>query len=453
MSTWGLMGIYLFALGGWVSTAAANIGLAIALAALLLRLRHTAARLRRDPLLWLSLAFGGYLLPLTLWAMTAFPVSPSDQLKEALDLLRLGFLPLLVVAFWLAEHPGRIPAVLTLALAGLLARILSRLDAIDIELFVAGVRAKFGMSPNAFGLYCCVALLGLIVLAPRAWGRWPQPLALAALRLALWLAAMLMMASGVIFAQSRAAWLALVLVFPPTLLWRFLPAWRSAAPAQRRRAWIAAAAGLALAGILVAWNHAIIVKRISASTDSLHRLVQGQDPSGNHDAYTMRYLWWRYAFERFRERPLCGWGPGTVEHLFQTSPYPQIQVLSKRFKDFHNSLLQIVIQVGSLGALLFALQAALVLHSLRHAWRSGWLPRDVALFTLAALVIFLICSFSNLRTRDHFGQFFLMLVGGTAYAWRLRPVPSAAAAGQRRQPLVTPPGRPRPHLREQRQQS
>ncbi len=412
----GSGGLYLFALGIWSSTALASIGMGMMTLACLLRLPWDVRR-RRDPLLLISLLFILYLLPLAIVAGRALPPTVAAQFEGALDLMRLGFLPMFLVAFWL-ERPERTITVLALALAGLVMRILARLEASDMQLFLDGVRAQFGMSPNALGLYAAVATLGLILLAPRLWGRKQRP-AIAALRLAVWGAALLLLTAVVIFSQSRAAWLAVLLVFPPALAGHFYVTRHAALPGRKRHLAITLLVLITMGAIMGLINRELIVERLRASTNTVGKILRGQIPSTPTDAYSMRYLWWKFGVEKILERPLCGWGPGSVGYLFQTSSHAGIRKISRDYKDFHNILLQILVQVGVLGACFLVAESVLVLRALWRGWKDRWLATDIALFILAALAIFFICSLSNLRTRDHYGQFFLALFGGLAYAGRL----------------------------------
>jgi O-antigen ligase len=423
----GTGGLYLFALGAWLSTAAASIGMGLMAFACLLRLpaqRHVW----RDPLVRLSLIFLLYLLPLTILAGRALPHTTGAQIEGALDLLRLGFFPMLLVAFWL-DRPERVNPVLALALAGLVLRILIRLERTEIQAFLEGARAQFDMSPNALGLYAAVALLGLILLAPTLWGE-GRNAAQTTLRGGIWLLCLLLVTGAVIFSQSRAAWLAVLLVYPPTLAGHFIATRHHALPGRRRHLTITLLALFILGGVLGWINRELILQRLRASTHTVGKLLEGQAPKAPSDAYSMRYLWWKFGCEKILERPFFGWGPGSVGHLFRTSHHPGIRKISKNYKDFHNLLLQVLVQVGLVGALFLATQGALVLDALRRGWRQRWLPSGTALFLMAALMIFFICSLSNLRTRDHYGQFFIALFGGLAYAVRLHgSAPSLATQG------------------------
>jgi hypothetical protein len=206
----GLSGLYLFALGAWMSTSMANVGLGLMLIAFMLQLPAFPS-VWRDGLFIVSLVFAVYLVSRTVLAISELPDTRAVQIRHAWDLFRLGFMTTVVVAFWLSKYPHRVFDLLGLALAGFLIRIVVEVEASQMLGFLAGERAEVGMSPNAFGLYCAVSVLGLALLARRFWvGR--QNRAFLILRVLTWLASMIIVAQGLIFSQSRGAWLASLMV-------------------------------------------------------------------------------------------------------------------------------------------------------------------------------------------------------------------------------------------------
>jgi O-antigen ligase len=411
----GLGGMYLFAFAAWWSTSLANLGLGLMALAFLLRL-PAEKWLWRDALFIISLLFGVYLMIRTVGAVVEFPFTKSEQINRALDLYRLGFLLTVVFAFWLSGERRRILHVLNLALAGFLFRMILHYESGDLERFLAGARASFDMSPNAFGLYCSVALLGLILgfsLFLSHQGRRYEPF----LRGAIWLAATSVVAIGLVFSQSRGAWLGIVLVLPVMVFVQAFFSGKQGGSWRRTVAGVVLLSGLVVVGFLGFSAKDMAKNRAVQELDTLRSILSGQESHLAFDAYGMRYHWWRFGVGRWFKRPWFGWGPGTVAHLFRHSENPLIRQHSRQFKDFHNSLLQILVQIGLVGLGFYVAFFCVILRAAWKGYRAGWLDLELYLITVGSLVLFIISSLANLRTRDHFGQFHLILFAGIAYAY------------------------------------
>jgi O-antigen ligase len=411
----GLSGMYIFGFTAWWSTSLADLGLGLMALAFLLRL--PAQRwIWRDALFIVSLLFGVYLMIRTVGAVVEFPFTKSEQIDRALDLYRLGFLLTVVFAFSLSDAPRRVLHVLNLALAGFLVRIILHYEPGDLERFLEGARASFDMSPNAFGLYCSVALLGLILgfslFLPHQGRRYEF-----FLRGAVWLAATSVVAMGLVFSQSRGAWLGIALVLPVMLFVQVFFSGKEGGSWRRTLAGVVLLAGLVVVGLLGFAAKDVAKNRAVQELDTLRSILSGEESHIAFDAYGMRYHWWRFGVERWSKRPWFGWGPGTVAHLFRHSEDPLIRQWSQQFKDFHNSLLQTLVQIGLVGLGFYVAFLCLILRAAWRGYRAGWLTLELYLITVGSMVLFIISSLANLRTRDHFGQFHLILFAGIAYAY------------------------------------
>jgi O-antigen ligase len=172
--------------------------------------------------------------------------------------------------------------------------------------------------------------------------------------------------------------------------------------------------------LIVALNKELIRDRISSQREGLEAIANGAFTDLPADAYGLRIYWWKLGVEKWMERPFFGWGPGSVEYLFRKSDNKIIRRYASQHKDFHNSLLHVLVQVGIVGTAFLMMALWLILKALRESYAARWLKRDVFLFTMGAIALFLMASMVNLRTRDHFGRFHVTLFGGVAYAYRLR---------------------------------
>lgn len=180
-----------------------------------------------------------------------------------------------------------------------------RLEPSELSHFLAGERATFGMSPNAFGLYCAVGVLGLLFLARRFCGA-RQNRTFSVLRVLAWVAVMIILVQGLIFSQSRGAWLATMIVFPPLLLIHFLVRLRADDSGVNKRAACLAILVVIVTAWLIVFNRDVIKNRILFELDSFEAIAASDLTNLSPDAYGLRVLWWRLGIEKWMERPFFG---------------------------------------------------------------------------------------------------------------------------------------------------
>ena len=429
----GLSGLYLFSFGAYVSPFLSAVGAGFMFMAFCMRLPALPS-IRFDSLLMLSLIFTVYLVVRTILAITEFPQTRNTQIDQALDLFRLGYLFAVVTAFWLADSPRRIYRVLFLALCGLVVRILIKVEFNGLEEFLTG-RPGFGMPANAFGLYTAVTLLGLLLLAPTFWGTLKKRKNLI-LRVTIWLCLVAVFLQGLIISQSRSAFLAVLIVFPPLLGIKLFVWCKSKYRGHIKQASMLAGFSILVIIFVLFANLSIIKNRITSELEAFNLIASGKAAGTAYVSITMRYEALRLGIVKWLERPMFGWGPGSSSYLIKNS---NLEIFDARYhggivKDFHNSYLETLVQIGLVGAAFFAIALWLMIKTVWQAYRAGWLSLEVFLFIVGALGLFLVATSFNLRTGDHLGRHHLTLFGGIAYAFRFHQMISgckSAGSGYR----------------------
>jgi O-antigen ligase len=165
----------------------------------------------------------------------------------------------------------------------------------------------------------------------------------------------------------------------------------------------------------------MITGRIISRWKPIELLIDGKPADMPLSGTKVRYEAWRLGIQRWLQRPFWGWGPGSSAYLLNQSQIQSIRIGSGKgdvLKDFHNSYVETLVQIGLVGVLFFAASLWLVLKSLWDAYFANWIRLEIFLFTLGALTLFLIATNFNLRTGDHLGRHHLILFGGIAYAYR-----------------------------------
>ncbi|WP_280564202.1 O-antigen ligase family protein [Chromohalobacter sp. 48-RD10] len=298
---------------------------------------------------------------------------------------------------------------------------------------LAGQRVDFGIhNAQHVAMLFGAAALGLASFAPRmlragrlAWGR----------RLAWGIMALVCLA-GVVVTQTRGVWLAFSAAALGMLggwAWR---AWQLSGSAQgaTRRGVAAAIGALLVIGVLAAAFHDTVERRVMAEREVIASVIQGDWSGVPYSSVGIRIHSWRAATEWIAERPLVGWGgEGRSLVMEQTEWLPDS--VSQRFGHLHNTVLEVLVGYGLLGASVVALLAIWVARGTWLAWRGGALPGDVALFGAGFFVFFMIANlFESYLAFWSGGYVFTLVMGGlVTHIWRWQRATGSSVFGWRRE--------------------
>lgn len=413
----GTAGLLLFAFSAFLSTTGLSIGLGLLVAALLLN-RSLWPGLKRDPFLILCVVSSTYLILLTLWAIWEFPDSRRLQEKQAWDWFRLWLF--LCVGWWINGDRKRIRWVLLLALVGLLTGMAYALSS-HFNLLWSGMRTGFHLKIIAFGLYSSTAILGLLLMAPRILGK-KGNLPFFAIRVGLWLIALVLLTQGLIITQSRGAWLAAILVIPPLVILSYFVSWTR----QVSSRWLAT--GLVsfvvvLFALLIWANLPTIQNRVSQEQKTFEATWKLDFNDIPTRGFGVRVQAFRFGLSKWLERPIFGWGPGSTEYLISQSGDPTLQhPLSGGgyawLDHLHNTYLEVLVRFGLVGAFLILTVLGFLLRSLWIAHRERRLPTDYTLFLTGMFPLMAIWSLSDFRLLHPDWRSYWILLGGIAYGFR-----------------------------------
>ncbi len=435
VSEWtGLAGLLIFALFSLFSIAPANLGLALMLVALLIS-PDAWRRLWREPLFWLSLATVGYIALRAVAASAEFEGIGKTISNQAKDWAWLFLFA--IPGWWMSRAPQRILLGLGLMLGGFALGILSSLDSDTLGQLAHGLRSglHFG-KPIIFGFDCAVALLALVsllhyLLSPAASRRHRRRWLLIALAGF----ALLLFLQGLVVSQSRGVWLAFLVALPFTLFLLF----RGRQPGvPRGRATLAIIAGgvvLVILALALNWN--TIKERLAFENRELGIVVsQGleQAPLGSA---TYRLHLWRFGIGKWLERPLLGWGPGTTYAQIAAEDSPGLKNPDgSSFDHLHNAYLELLFQLGLVGAALVAAIALLLLRRCLRGFRSGAIAKPLYAFLLGNFVLIAVYSLTDFRHLHWNWRFYWMMLAGAVFALQLLAAP---ARGETQRDAPRPP--------------
>ncbi len=292
-------------------------------------------------------------------------------------------LPALVLAALLAADRRRILWVLNAALAALLLSLIAHSGVDDIRAYMSGQRAFYGLG-NASSLYIVTGMLGVVLFAP--WGKARD----AASRFALGYSclALILLSLALVWQQNRSVLVAALVVIPLVGYLRF--GRRSATAGPNR------GLGLFVAVLFLA----VLLVFVGGLRD---RFAAGLETVQPEPAVSERMRLWQVGWESVLEHPFMGSGPGSVSQLVRTDE------LVNRHSQLHNLYLQLLVETGLVGLLLYCLLLVVLVRALRYPYPASD-GGEVTLFAGGALALFLLVNLTQIRIDGEHAMFYVTLL-------------------------------------------
>lgn len=376
--------------------------------------------LARHPLSWLVLAFIAYSVLQAAYAAQLAPGSPlAKHLSANAEPVRVGVLTCAIGA-WLAGQPRRMPLLLGLMVAGFLLAALTCAPWRELGAVTAGtLRLRFRYAENIVGEY---AAIGLLLLPLYVLSRPALPTrGRAAIAAALALAGVLLLAC-LLYAQSRAAWLAAALI--PLVVVAHL---RDAHVRWRRPAVFAmGVAVLAVAAVLCV-GYTLVAQRFSGGEAIATALARGDLATLPHTSATVRVQLAALGLHAWQEHPLLGSGLRSIGPMIVASG---IHIADYVPPHLHNAYLQATVGLGGMGAALLLAAFGLLLRELWLARRAGEVGSALYWALLGSLgIVLVVNAFDFLLWRFDYLRAPLELLLGCCFALSLRRRGSDRATG------------------------
>ena len=402
----GLLGLFLFSFGVFYRTLLVHEGLLLMGLAFALRIKTLEKGVMRDPLLILSTAFLLFLLIRTYFAATEFKEYQSLVLEGMLKSFLFGFFVVFVVGFWMNRYQGRWNELMIALFAGHVAKVIRSLDwdtfYTGFDLIWNGAeRLRLGSTVNRFGLWSDVILFGCLILYRHIWGtRTHNNKFIYWSRVVFWMLVTTLAGAGLVFSQSRSAWMAAVLILPFIFFSLFY---------QTKKFQLKP---VVLIGVLLV----IVALMTNLPAVAKKRLLLSDNPFYNESikiAIDSRLLLNRLAWEKWKERPLVGYGPGTSEVIIKQAE-GEYAIVSNH-DHFHNVAFNIMVHLGIVGMLFYGSAFYLIIRQLFRAKKLGRIESHYFLFILVGLALMMICGLSGEPFGDYKGVFLFGFLGGICY--------------------------------------
>mgnify|MGYP006427781551 CR=1 FL=1 len=325
----------------------------------------------------------------------------------------------LFVGYWLIGQRNFSPILWLCFIIGLiLSPFLTGKGFDEIISVIGGNRVDFGLrNAQHTGMFFGVAIVGLYSFMLSKLTK-PSPQKLTLILLLLLLSACTL---GLIASQTRGAWLSVgVGVIISSVLTLVLALREKRSNNSKNKYTIFITISILIVSIFLLFCFAPKERFMKEST-SIGKFIDGEIRDMKNDNVGIRVKSWASALPWISERPIIGWGrmgsPAVIKH----SGYLP-SVLKPGLGHLHNSYLDITVQYGILGLLIFF---ALIIWLLVFSWKSykmKKMPTEVFVFIASFLGYWVAINTTESYMLYSSGRFVLNLVVGGALAFHLNSI-------------------------------
>ena len=398
----GILGILILSLSAWKSPTGAYVGLTLILVASVALLNNPTYRLCwRNATLLIPLTLAGYILG---WH---FVLNQEQGISQNTQLLTKEWLLLLLpwCSYWFYRFPKLIPICLTLIMISLLIESLDKLEPYFHNLIVIWEDNLFIFHARGYGLYFSLVIIGLTIFLLRMWHTTKNSFLHWITRI-IYLVCIAWFIQCLIASYARTAWgsLAVTLLLLVCIYLYYILSQRFTNRTKH------------LLGLLITVlticsvfyiNKDNISERLPGNGDiiAIQKIVtDGNDIPLTSASY--RYFINIYGWEVWKSSPLVGLGPiHSKDHILQHEN-------SKLHKlaHFHNTYLEIMIQLGIIGLFLCFLGIGLTFYRCIQSYKKGIMSGDYLLFLFLVLVAIAIYSLANYRLLNADWRFYWIIL-------------------------------------------
>jgi O-antigen ligase len=410
----GLFGLYVFSFGIFYKKAEVENGLIFMALAVIFKIRLIRTCLIKTNLFLMAIIFFLF--------VSARAISAALEFKEYHELIMnrailygCTFFWVLLVSYWMGKARGQWDYLLIAMMTGFLSQILREENWTNVTgkayLYWAGAeRIAFGSPASVYGLWCAIILLACLLLYRHIWGspeyKWGQ-----AARIFLWTAITSVSAMGVIFSQSRSAWIGSVLISLPLTIYYLY---------RRQQIKLLKICGVAgfLILILFLTNFPLILKSRLLETnyyEVIFKESDGDATSGLDGSITERLFMYNHAWKLWKKYPFLGYGPGVsaIQLRVIKDTYPN----NIGFYDhFHNFVLDILIQLGFIGLTFYGLFFYEIIQQLVRNRQKAYVDLDFFLFVLGSFALIAISCLTDQPLNHTKGLYIVVFLGGICYS-------------------------------------
>jgi len=338
--------------------------------------------------------------------------SSSGQVKSARHFSKLFLC--VAVAWWIRGSMTAAKYVVFIFSAGFILSFIVKFDYSYMVAALNGARVDFGYT-NAqhtalyFGLLLILSIFWLLSMWKRERGA-----------LSLFIPGFLFVFSlaGVFSTQTRAVWLALVMLMFSVLTIKGCVLVKKTFQGGVASKEISIIAALIVSSIVIgSVFYPAVEKRLASESHVISAVSKGEVNDLPLTSIGIRIATWIYAADKIKERPILGWGANSRKALIQEGPFPDS--IKQRFGHFHNSYIELLLAYGLVGFLCVSFVTFLLL---KGAWRAA--KRGDTYFglgVLSAWAFFMVANFFESYVIFNSGIYYFVLVGGAGMSFYIFP--------------------------------
>lgn len=401
-----LVGLYAMAFGMGGFKALQNVGSALLILGSLPFLPAMVRCLRSHPAAWLVVAFFAYVIVRTI-AASWEPHPPNvDHWYQARRISRV--LLILVAAWWIGGHQGRIHALVLFILAGLVAGIVeSWLVRGAFGQMFEGSRVQFQLNPIRMAIMCGVAVIGLALFARPLIGAVRARVG-TVVAVILWSLLVAVMIQAFIVSQSRGAYIAFLLLgvgYGVLTVWRLVVQRRW--PSLAQVAAPALVAVLLLGAVVSQWD--TVTHKFDRESEVIAQAMAGDWDNPEPNSFGQRMYLYKWGIEAFVDKPWFGWGTDGPMQVIRHTGKPE---LPTKFNHFHNNYLDMAVRFGVVGSALFVAMFVSLCRAGMRSVGAGALERRSLILVATTIAAFALGSLSFSFLESSHGWFLVIFLGG-----------------------------------------
>lgn len=411
----GIFGLYVFSFGIFYKQAVVKNGLVFMALAIIFKFKSFPKWLIRHNLFLIATFFFIFVLARAISAATEFK-EYHELIANRAAFYGFTFFQVILVSYWMANLRGQWDYLLIAMMTGFLSQILRQQNWTNIigkaHLYWTGAeRIEFGSPASVYGVWCAIIFLACILLFRQLWGS-PEFKLRQTARVFLWFVILSVSATGVVLSQSRSALIGTFFISLPIAVFHLYRTQQF-----KFRTWIAITAFLIFVFSLTNFTS---VMKIRLPEANFFNVVRGEtywdSVSGTDRSILERLFLYKNAWELWKKQPFLGYGPGV--------PSIQLRMIHDTHPDkigmythFHNFVLDILIQLGMIGLLFYAIFFFKLVQQLIRSRRKGDVGLDVFLFVLGGLALIWISCLTDQPLNHPKGLYLLVFLGGTCYKY------------------------------------
>lgn len=417
----GIVGLCLYAFAFPFSKGICYVGEWMMIGAFLFSMPYVWSKMKHDPI-WIGvLALFGYLVFKGIWTFFVYQ-EPVFDILDAIR-FRLRFLHIFIIAWWIGGTKESLLRILGISLIGFIVLLGIGFDTRILADYGRGLRVGFGINPQHFALYTTTALCGCLFLARDFWGTSYKHF-----RILLWTVLIYLFFELIIRSQTRTIWVAIVVILIFYGIVSLLSIHKRSKLRGRKRVFLWTC-GFLFALFLVFqgvhFHSDTINKRLSMEYAAANELFfSDSDNITAESLFGVRATLWKWSIEKIRYRPFTGWKIDDTSKDYIGQSVKTDESIS-HFSHVHNSYLEILLNQGMIGLLLYLFFPVYVFYSVIMRFKQGEIPYRLFLFFCSFIILFGIANISEAYiTSWLFWPYFTTILGGfySLVLWRRLPV-------------------------------